>query len=125
MTSDKPDLAPVFEKLKCILQKYQKGALNGTDKPGTYTLAGPPTDKTRGRSPWFGAVITQKRYVSYHLMPVYGCRELLENMSPGLKKRMQGKACFNFTSVDEPLFKELAALTDRGYRRFKELKYIA
>ena len=25
---------------------------------------------------------------------------------------------------DLPLFKELAALTERGYRRFKQLKYI-
>ena len=31
----------------------------------------------------------------------------------------------DFTTVDEPLFKELAALTGRGYERFKELKYIA
>ena len=30
-----------------------------------------------------------------------------------------------YTTVDEPLFRELAALTDRGYKRFKELKYIA
>ena len=45
-------------------------------------------------------------------------------MSPALKQRMQGKACFNFTSVDEALFTELAALTERGYKRFKELKYI-
>jgi len=26
--------------------------------------------------------------------------------------------------VDEALFKELAVLTDRGYKRFKQLKYI-
>jgi hypothetical protein len=31
----------------------------------------------------------------------------------------------DFTTVDEPLFKELAALTGRGYKRFKELTYIA
>ena len=30
----------------------------------------------------------------------------------------------DFTTADEPLFKELAALTDRGYKRFKELKYV-
>jgi len=31
----------------------------------------------------------------------------------------------DFTTADEPLFKELAALTGRGDKHFKELKYIA
>jgi hypothetical protein len=57
-------------------------------------------------------------------MPVYAFPELLDPISPGLKKRMQGKSCFNFTSVDEKLFNELAELTERGYERFKQEKLI-
>ena len=34
-------------------------------------------------------------------MPVYGLPELLADISPELRRRMQGKACFNFTRVDE------------------------
>ena len=124
MKRGKPDFAAVQTKLAAILRKYEKGRLKGTDKPGNYTLAGPSAAHD-GKVLWFGAVSTQKHYVSYHLMPVYGCRELLDEISPALKHRMQGKACFNFTEVDEALFKELAALTARGYKRFKELKYIA
>ena len=123
MTS-KPNLDAVHRALKKILQKYETASLRGTDAPGKYTLIGPPTEKTRGKPMWLGAVMTQKRYVSYHFMPVYGSRALLDSMSPALKKRMQGKACFNFTEVDRPLFEELAELTERGYRRFKELEYI-
>jgi hypothetical protein len=37
----------------------------------------------------------KKNYVIYHLMPVYLNPGLLEGMSPGLRKRMQGKSCFN------------------------------
>ena len=36
------------------------------------------------------------------------------------KKRMQGKSCFNFTTVDEVLFAELSQLTAAGFKRFKE-----
>jgi hypothetical protein len=39
---------------------------------------------------------------------------------PALKKRMQGKTCFNFKSVDKELFAELKKLTQEGvdsYRR--------
>jgi hypothetical protein len=123
MKSGSSDLAAVHEKLKGIMRKYEKGRLRGTDAPGKYTLAG-PSPMRKGQELWFGAVTTQKNYVSYHLMPVYGCRELVDSLSPALKKRMQGEACFNFTAADEALFKELAALTDRGYKRFKELKYV-
>ena len=46
--------------------------------------------------------------------------DLLDGLSPELKKRMQGKSCFNFKAVDKALFKELGALTRQGYQRFKK-----
>ena len=71
--------------------------------------------------PWgyVAGVRTGKRYVSYHLMPVYGFPELIESMSPELRRRMQGKSCFNFTKVDEPLFAELATLTAESVERYR------
>ena len=62
--------------------------------------------------------------VSFHLMPVYASPELLMKMSPELKKRMQGKSCFNFKSVEETLFKELARLTSVGFTRFNDRKFL-
>lgn len=44
--------------------------------------------------------------------------ELLNGISPELKKRMQGKSCFNFKKVEPELFKELAELTKKGAERF-------
>ena len=51
-------------------------------------------------------------------MPVYESPEPLEGISPALKKRMQGKACFNFTKVDAALFEELDRLVAAGEKRF-------
>src|SRR5689334_13606379 len=117
----KPDFAAVHARLKSIMQKYERGNLKAKpDQPGNYVLLGPPSELTRGRELWFGAVQTRKNYVSYHLMPVYASPELLKTLSPELKKRMQGKACFNFKEVDDQLFKELAKLTEAGYQRFKK-----
>jgi hypothetical protein len=45
-------------------------------------------------------------------------------MSPGLKKHMQGKACFNFTSVETEMLAELERLTRAGFEKFKSLKYL-
>jgi len=53
-------------------------------------------------------------------MPVYIFPNLLENISPTLQKRMQGKSCFNFKRIDPALFQELAQLTARGYEVYKQ-----
>ena len=65
-----------------------------------------------------------KNYVSYHLMAVYAFPDLLDGISPELKRRMQGKSYFNFTRVDENLFQELEELTQEGYERFKQEEMI-
>jgi hypothetical protein len=45
---------------------------------------------------FFGAAQIKKNYVSFYLMPVYMFMfpKLLDNISPELKKHMQGKSCF-------------------------------
>ncbi|NUQ86521.1 MAG: hypothetical protein HUU11_17610 [Anaerolineales bacterium] len=53
-------------------------------------------------------------------MPVYMYPELLKDISPELRKRMQGKSCFNFKKVEPELFEELVALTRQGYERFEK-----
>src|SRR5258707_13818320 len=72
----------------------------------------------------FGGVRLGKAYVSFYLMSVYASPDLLKGMSPELKKRMQGKSCFNFKEVDEKLFKELSQLTKAGAAKFSGEKFI-
>jgi hypothetical protein len=48
----------------------------------------------------------------------------LTALSPDLKKRMQGKSCFNFKKIDKVLLGELAALTEAGYGSYKERSFI-
>jgi len=40
-----------------------------------------------------------------------------------LKKRMQGKSCFNFSVPDAKLFKQLAQLTKIGFQRFTSKEF--
>ena len=54
-------------------------------------------------------------------MPVYAFPDLDETISPALRRRKQGKSCFNFTTVDEPLFAELATLLAAGFERYLAL----
>ncbi len=73
---------------------------------------------------FFGAVQIKKTYVSYHLMPVYVKPDLLADMSPELKARMQGKSCFNFAAADQGLYRELAALTKAGFASYEEQGFV-
>jgi hypothetical protein len=55
--------------------------------------------------------------------PVYVEPALLDFVSSELKRRMQGKLCFAFTSIDKTLFRELAGLAKAGYASYREKGY--
>lgn len=111
--------AEVFNKLKTLMQPLESQLKVKTDEPGNYYL-NTPSEREDGYVYAFGGVQVKKNYVSYHLMPVYAHPDLLEGASDKLKKRMQGKSCFNFTKVDKELFDELDVLTKKGFKAFKE-----
>jgi hypothetical protein len=115
-TSD--DREPVFQQLKKSLKKHEPHLDVQTDTASNYYLNGPKPD-VKGKPVFFGAVQSKKAYVSYHLMPVYMFPDLLDDVSAELKKKMQGKSCFNFKAVDAALFEELDALTRKSFQRFK------
>ena len=106
----------VYERLRSILEPYAPKMYVSADTDVWYSLDLAP-EAERIPATWFGAVRRGKSYVSYYLMPVYADPRLLDDVSPELKKRMQGKSCFNFTREDDGLFAELNALTARGYER--------
>jgi hypothetical protein len=100
----------VFHALKQIMVDNSEGLSVLHDEPGKYYLLTSTLNKSK-QPIWFGGVEIKKNYVTYHLFAVYCQPKLMSRMSEGLKKRMQGKACFNFKSVDDRLFQELAELT--------------
>jgi hypothetical protein len=111
------DLAPVHERLREILRAYGDELSITKDGPGGMALEVPGLEgKPYG---YVAGTRLGKRYVSYYLMPVYASPELAGSVSPALRKRMQGKACFNFTSIDEGLLAELAEITARGIPPFR------
>ena len=117
--ADKANFDSIFARLKPILQDYEANLEVKADEPGNYYLNTPFSEKY-GKELFVGAVQTKKNYVSFHLMPVYMYPDLLDGISPGLKKRMQGKSCFNFASENDELFDELADLTRKGMERVRQ-----
>ena len=113
--------ATTFAALRAILAPHAKRLTVTVDEPGHFELASPTMTDRVGRPLFCAAVQINKNYVSYHLMPVYANPALRNSLSPALRKRMQGKACFNFTTVEPGQLKELAAVTKQGIAGFKNL----
>jgi hypothetical protein len=101
-----------------MVEPYRNELKWKTDTPdGFYTDTTKPDPK--GKPEFFASAQVKKNAVSFYLMPVYCYPDLLKDISPELKQRMQGKSCFNFKNLDDGLFKELNELVDRGYKRYK------
>ena len=116
------DFADTFATLRGILTPFARRLLVQVDTPTEYQLASRTQRDRIGRPLFVAAVQIKKNYVSYHLMPVYAVPELAKALSPGLRKRMQGKSCFNFTTLEPSHIKELEALTSKGLKRFEKIK---
>lgn len=109
----------VFDELRRVLEQYAETMSVVQDEPGAYTLNAPKLD-AHHRPMFFAGVRLGKRYISYHLMPVYVDPGLMADISPELRRRMQGKSCFNFSQpLDESLKAELVALTRRGFESYQ------
>jgi hypothetical protein len=111
------DLATVHDRLRSILAPYAQDLSVTKDEPGGYVLEVPGLEG----KPWGYVAGTRlgKRYVSLYLMSVYASPELAASISPALRRRMQGKSCFNFSTVDEGLFGELEDLAARAIPGFR------
>jgi hypothetical protein len=114
---------PVFSALKAILERHAGTLVVSENTPTRFCLQGGlhPTHKTPMSLAW---VEVGKNYVSFHHMGVYARPDLLKGISKELKARMQGKSCFNFTSVDEELFTELEELTARTFAACRNLPFM-
>ena len=119
MSNQNSDFITSFNSIKSILKKYEKSLRVIADSNDNYCLnAG--YDEKRKAEIYFGGVQIKKNYVSFHLMPVYVNPNLLQKLSPELKKRMQGKSCFNFIVIEKKLITELSMLTKNGFEFYKK-----
>jgi len=118
-----PDLDSVFVALRKVMAPYAATLVATRDDAHELYVDTPHIQKNK-KPLFFGAVQVKKAYVSFHLMPVYVQPGLLDDVSPELKARMQGKSCFNFAAVEPALFTELAALTKAGFASYQQQGFI-
>lgn len=101
-----------FNMLSDILKPYAKEMTVKYDTDTNFYL-----EETRSsdKPQMFAAAQVKKNYTSFHLFPVYTHPQLLKDVSDALRKRMQGKSCFNFKKTDQVPVAELKKLVRRAY----------
>ena len=114
-----PQFQTTFKVLKTALKKHEKNLTIKTNTNDVYNLYAGYSEKYK-REIYFGGVEIKKNYVSFHLMPIYVNPKLLDDISPELKQRMQGKSCFNFKTIDKDQLRELTALAKNGLEYYKK-----
>lgn len=107
-------LAAVETRLQAIVDAYRDRLVVGSVY-GLETLTRPGTKA----HDFFAFVKPGASYVSLYLKPVYTWPDLLDDISPALRKRLQGtRTAFGFASVDDELLAELEGLVERAFRRY-------
>ena len=114
------DFQAIFDRIRAMFAAHEGKCVILHDTPDRYLLGAQEVREKDGYRTWFGGVEIKKSYVSAHVFPVYVHPDMLETIDPALKKRMQGKSCFNFKKLDGAPLDQLAALVDAGAARFKE-----
>jgi hypothetical protein len=109
------DLATIQARLDGLLDPYR-------DRLEASTIYGIPSLKWPGAQghDFFAAVKPAKRFVSLYLKPIYADPQLLDGISPALRKTLHGRTAFNIETVDEQLFAELESLIARSFAAYAE-----
>jgi hypothetical protein len=117
------DRSATYAALKALFAPYASRLSVTADDETTYMLDAAYSSVMK-RAMFFGGVRYGKNYVSLHLMPVYTNPELLSPISDRLRKRLQGKSCFNFNQPEPDLFADLALLINASFKKFEAEGYI-
>jgi hypothetical protein len=113
MSMGDPDLGPLRAQLEHVLDPYR-------DRLEAYELYGAPYLRRPGAKAhdWFAGVSDGKGVVRFFLLPMHSHPELLDGVSPELRKRKTGASLFAFRPVDAALLPELETLVARAFEGY-------
>ena len=110
---DPPDLAALQTRLEAVLDPYR-------DRLEAFDLYGAPYLRRPGAKShdWFAGVSEGKGVIRFFLLPMHNHPELLDGISPSLRKRKTGASLFAFKTLDDAGLAELEGLVARAFDRY-------
>ena len=122
-----PELVPIFENLKLLIKRYEKGSLQeqaGT--AGTYSIAASEPVEILGkkRELYFAGTMVQKGYVGFYFFPIYTDPVIAKDLQSELLKCLKGKSCFHIKKNDPKLLQQVEQALEVGYNLYQEKGYL-
>jgi hypothetical protein len=107
------DLAAIEARLDAILEPYRS-------RLQTFEIYRVPMLRRPGAKAhdWFAGVSPGNGVIRFFLLPMRVHPELLEGISPGLRKRKRGASLFAFSDLDDGFLEELTLLTERSFAAY-------
>ena len=92
----KTDLTAVELRLRDILERFREHLVEDT-------IYGMPVLRRKGakKHDWFAGVQPVDGAVKFNFLPMHEHPELLDDVSPGLRKHKTGASVLRFTEIDE------------------------
>lgn len=123
-----PDLIPLFEEAKKLLQPYaKKGFSTRKDEAGSYDLWSERDvviDGRKKKGVYFAALIIQKSYVGFYFMPIYADTDLSDVFGEELLGLLKGKSCFYLKELTPTIKKQMKDALRIGYELYRERGWV-
>jgi hypothetical protein len=119
----------IFGRLSASLKKLSPPMVCSKDTAKCVELIGNtpvPYGSTKKIIPgmYFASVVARKDVVSFYFMPIYYHEKDFADIAPGLMKRLKGKTCFQFTTLEQIDEKEVSVMLKRGTQAWRKLGYV-
>lgn len=110
---DPTDLVTLQTRLEAVLDPYR-------DRLEAFELYGVPYLRRPGAKAhdWFAGVSEGTGVIRFFLLPMHHHPELLDGVSPELRKRKTGASLFAFKTLDDEGLAELERLVARAFERY-------
>lgn len=122
-----PELLPLFDTLRKLLEPYSKHFTVRRDEPGYYDLWLERELVIEGRKRkevFFAGLIIQKSYVGLYYMPVYTDEEVARFFGEELLATRKGKSCFYIRRLTPALEAQIVDALDRGLDLYRERGWV-
>jgi len=111
---DEARLAAVEARLRAILEPYrdrlEEGQIYGV------SVLRRPGSKAHD---WFAGVQQAGEAVKLNLLPMHGHPEILDDVSPALRRHKTGASVLKFTDLDDDVLADLEALVARAFEVYR------
>lgn len=129
MAIKNPELIPLFNQLKAILETYSKH-FDVLESEGAYHLiyiGEVKFDKYVRDEVYFASLMIQKNFVGFYFMPQYTTQNGPEYFAgQNMLKLLKGKSCYNitqkaYTENTNVLKEEIETMLKKGVESYKKL----